>query len=84
MACCEEHPVKAFSLTLAGAGKYVPIWCLPYILHFIDGDSWASRFNDIGSDNNYIKKFERELRSTLAVIFGSFPTMLCYSTDFLR
>jgi hypothetical protein len=40
MACCEEHPVKAFSLTLAGAGKYVPIRCLPYILHFIDGDSW--------------------------------------------
>ncbi|MDQ3961817.1 MAG: hypothetical protein M3230_04980, partial [Thermoproteota archaeon] len=42
-------------LTLASASEDVPIWCLPYILHFIIRDSWASRFNDIGSDNNFVE-----------------------------
>jgi hypothetical protein len=52
MACCKEHPVKAFSLTLASTGKYIPPWFLFFVVHFGEGDIRASRFNHIGSDNS--------------------------------
>ncbi len=55
MICCKEHPVKAFSLTLVSASEDIPVRRLPCTLHFIIRDSWASRFNDIGSDNNFIE-----------------------------
>jgi hypothetical protein len=77
MISCKEHPVKAFSLTLTSAGKDVAVWCLPYILHFINGDIWASRFNDIGSDNNnFIKTMKKDHILLLQLFFAFLPLTL--------
>ncbi|HEX2168960.1 MAG TPA: hypothetical protein VHF65_01550 [Nitrososphaera sp.] len=53
MIRCKEHPVETFLLTLVGAGEDVPGWCLHYSLHYVYGDKGASRFNDIGRNNNF-------------------------------